>query len=126
MGEGIKGKIWFGKGGRLDSGWISDLQKIVAQGYGFQVNWFFAAISKVVGNGSSMFFQTESWIEGGPLSERFPQLFSLSLGKEATMADLVCLKDGEGFGSGGGGEDFFSMGGGAIVGIANIDLAIWS
>lgn len=41
------------------------------------------------------------------MSERFPQLFSLSLGKEATMADLVCLKDGEGFGSGGGGEVFF-------------------
>lgn len=45
-------------------------------------------VRKRVGNGSSMLFWHETWLEDFPLKYRFPQLFTIAIAPSATIASM--------------------------------------
>jgi hypothetical protein len=78
------GKI---KIGRSASQWCKDIEKIELVGGGNNHNWFEEHVSRILGGGEETLFWSDCWV-GGPLKRRFERLFSLSLNKEATVAEM--------------------------------------
>lgn len=68
-------------GGRLSSGWWSELLKLEGEDSGFKTGWFSSAVRKVVGDGRNTLFWKDPWLEGGPLNLRYQRLFSISMNK---------------------------------------------
>lgn len=85
-----------GHGGRWQSVWWSDIQKLEKECSGFKQQRFSSCVQKVVGNGMNTFFWTDPWINGGTLKERYSRLFSLCMNKEGVVVDFVRWQDSVG------------------------------
>lgn len=81
-------------GGRLSSGWWSELLKLEGEDSGFKTGWFSSAVRKVVGDGRNTLFWKDPWLEGGPLNLRYQRLFSISMNKSGSVANLITRHDG--------------------------------
>jgi hypothetical protein len=47
-----------------------------------------------VGKGLHTSFWRDTWVGDAPLQDRFPRLFSISLQKEASVAEVSCSNSG--------------------------------
>jgi hypothetical protein len=81
--------------GRVDLGddvkpWYSSLwwKDVCSIGSNLGINWFSQNVSKKVGNGAQTSFWEDSWLGDIPLKDRFPRLFSISIQKEASVAEI--------------------------------------
>ena len=76
---------------RFESRWWKDLMVLEA---GVGVNWFSSRVEQKVVNGRGASFWNDRWIGEQSLAITFPQLFSLSLQKDAKVGDLWHLHNG--------------------------------
>lgn len=76
-------------GGRLQSRWRSDIQKLEDESSGYKPYWFNDMVWKEVRSGANSHFWYDPWLSGGPLLKRFPMLFSLSMEKTGSVKDIV-------------------------------------
>lgn len=81
-------------GGRFQSRWWSDLQKIEVGGNGIKQNWFSSVTRKEVGSGGDTLLWHKPWLEGEVLSKRFERLFSIILDKNGLISDIVKIRNG--------------------------------
>jgi hypothetical protein len=93
--EVLKSKYGSGVIGRTVLGeeckpWYASLwwKDICTIGSNLDLDWFSQGVSKKLGNGRLTSFWTEKWVGDLPLCVRFPRLFSISMHKEATVADV--------------------------------------
>ncbi|GAU35008.1 hypothetical protein TSUD_103310 [Trifolium subterraneum] len=78
-------------GGRLASQWWRDLL-FVKEGGGLGVgNWVDEMVVKAFGNGESTLFWFDSWLDGGPLCNRFRRIFYLYVDKNVSVAEMYML-----------------------------------
>jgi hypothetical protein len=78
-------KPWF------SSVWWKDICSI---GTNIDTNWFSEGAVKHVGRGNQTKFWYNVWAGSVSLQERFPHLFSISIQKNSTVADLRVLEGG--------------------------------
>jgi len=74
---------------RNQSSWWKDLCQIC--GKGAQDNWFDCRSQWRVGDGQSVKFWDDRWVEGQVLKETFPRLFIISEFKDSLVGDLADL-----------------------------------
>jgi hypothetical protein len=86
-GEGVIGKLDWGEDSHpwFFSLWWKDIGAI---GFNLNTNWFSQSVNKVIGNGANKCFWTENWVGNSSIKVCFPQLYSISSQKEASVADL--------------------------------------
>ncbi|GAU45475.1 hypothetical protein TSUD_190940 [Trifolium subterraneum] len=77
MGEGCQ--PWFA------SLWWKDICSI---GHNLNNNWFSNNVVKKLGNGVDTSFWEDTWVGNRSLKDRFPRLYSISIQKEAKVAEL--------------------------------------
>ncbi|MCH96809.1 putative non-LTR retroelement reverse transcriptase related [Trifolium medium] len=62
-------------------------------GYNLNNNWFAQNVVKILGNGTSTRFWEDIWVGETPLKERFPRLYSISIQRAATVAEIYTVSD---------------------------------
>jgi hypothetical protein len=78
-------------GGRIASSWWKDICTL--EDFVQSKKWFSKVLVRRVNNGVSTLFWSHVWCGDLPLAEAFPRLFSLSVQKEASIAELVVVRN---------------------------------
>ncbi|PNX87107.1 ribonuclease H, partial [Trifolium pratense] len=91
----IKGKYGDASCGKVDLGedckpWFSSIwwKDICSIGTNLNSDWFSQQAFKKIGNGMKTSFWTDKWVGEFSLREKFPRLFSISLQKNVSVADV--------------------------------------
>jgi hypothetical protein len=95
-GDRIIGRVVLGEESKH---WFSSLwwRDICSIGSNLDFNWFANGVEKRMGNGRNTSFWEDSWVGDTPLRQSFPRLFSISLQKVESVADLWNVNGEEGW-----------------------------
>jgi hypothetical protein len=80
-------------GGAMASSWWKDICAL--EDFVQSKKWLSEALVRKVNNGASTFFWSHAWNGVLSLAEVYPRLYSLSIQKEATIADLAVVSDNQ-------------------------------
>jgi hypothetical protein len=96
--KGKYGELAVGKVELLDEckPWYASLwwREICSIGVNLGVNWFSGSVYRKLRNGMRTSFWRDNWSSEIPLKDRFPRLFSISIQKNASVADMWNPGDG--------------------------------
>jgi hypothetical protein len=95
-GGSVIGKVELGEDSQpwFASTWWKDICSI---GTNLDQDWFSNEIIRRMGNGANTRFWLGRWIGAVPLCDKFPRLFSISLQKESSVANMWSPSDASGW-----------------------------
>jgi mannosylglycoprotein endo-beta-mannosidase len=74
---------------RVSSVWWRDICRLDGS-----IGWFKQSASKILGNGQSIYFWKDVWLEDQRLNVKFPRLFGISIQKDSLISDIGSWVDG--------------------------------